>query len=196
MASELAPERTDGRRSVSVASGRENAHHGHDQPISADPGCFQIHGNIGVKNTRPATCVHASVVCAASAPASLRVASTYPELHTTPATATRTIGWSVPVPGRVAITTPRNPSAIATIRSALTLSPNTGPARRATKTGVRNEIVAVSESWSSRMANTFAVVEQNSKTERNSCSRGRLERSMAGRDRDRDAMSAITDAPT
>ena len=42
----------------------------------------------------------------------------------------------------------------------------------------------------------FAVVEQNSKTERNSWSRGRLERSMAGRDSDCDAMSAINEAPT
>jgi hypothetical protein len=61
---------------------------------------------------------------------------------------------------------------------------------------VRNEIVAVSESWSWRTANTFAVVEQNSRTERNSCNRGRLERKIAGRDKGRDAMSAITDAPT
>src|ERR1700727_2108056 len=112
-----------------------------------DPGCFQTHGNIGVRNTRPATCVHASVVWRESAPASLRVASTY-------------------------------------------------PARRATKTGVRNEMVAGSDSWSSRTANTFAVVEQKSKTERNSCSRGRLERKIAGRDRDREAMSTNTDAPT
>jgi hypothetical protein len=60
---------------------------------------------------------------------------------------------------------------------------------------VRNEIVAVSDSWSSRTANTFAVVEQKSKTERNSCSQGRLERSLAGRERDRDATSAINAAP-
>jgi hypothetical protein len=62
----------------------------------ADWGCRQIHGNIGVKNTMPAICVQASVVWAESAPASLRVASTYPELQTTPATATRTIGWKRP----------------------------------------------------------------------------------------------------
>ena len=42
----------------------------------------------------------------------------------------------------------------------------------------------------------FAVVEQNSKTERTSCSRGRLEWSMAGRISDRDATNAINDAPT
>ena len=58
----------------------------------ADWGCRQIHGNIGVKNTMPAIWVQASVVWAESDPASLRVASTYPELQTTPATATRTIG--------------------------------------------------------------------------------------------------------
>jgi hypothetical protein len=46
------------------------------------------------------------------------------------------------------------------------------------------------------MATMFAVVEQNSRTERNSCSRGRFERSVTGRDRDRDAMSAISAAPT
>ena len=80
--------------------------------------------------------------------------------------------------------------------SALTFSPSTGPARRATNTGVRNDIVPVSESWSSRTASTFAVVEQKSNTERNSCSRGRLERKIAGRDRERDTMSAISDAPT
>ncbi len=91
---------------------------------------------------------------------------------------------SAPAPGRVAITTPRNPSAIAIIRSALTFRPAQVPARRATKTGVRNEIVAVSDSWSSRTANTFAVVEQNSRTERNSCNRGRFERSI-GRPRQR-----------
>ena len=45
-----------------------------------DPGCFQTQGNIGVRNTRPAICVHASVVCGESAPASLRVASTYPRI--------------------------------------------------------------------------------------------------------------------
>jgi hypothetical protein len=61
---------------------------------------------------------------------------------------------------------------------------------------MRNDIVAVAESWSWRTANTFAVVETNSNAERNSCRRGRLERRIAGRDKGRDAMSAIRDAPT
>ena len=44
------------------------------------------------------------------------------------------------------------------------------------------------------MANTFAVVATNSKAERNSCSRGRFDRSMAGRDRDREAMNRLAAA--
>jgi hypothetical protein len=40
----------------------------------------------------PAIWVQASVVWGESAPASFRVASTYPELHTTPAIAMSTIG--------------------------------------------------------------------------------------------------------
>ena len=113
-----------------------------------EPGALQTHGNVGVKNTRPAIWVHTSVVCGASAPASLRVASTYPELQTTPAIAMRTIGWKAAVPGRVAMTTPRNPTAIAIMRSPPTFSPSSGPASSATKIGVRNEIVAVSDNCS------------------------------------------------
>ena len=75
----------------SVAGGRENAIAAMISQSTADWGGRQIHGEIEVRNTRPAICVQASVVWAESAPASLRVASTYPELQTTPATATRTI---------------------------------------------------------------------------------------------------------
>ena len=126
--------RQNRRRSVfvgddqqAVAGGREHAEPRHHEPNLGRTGHCQIHGNSGVISRMPAACVQSSVVRGGNRhPQDYGSRSRSPSCRRRPRSATKTIGWNALVPGRVAISTPRNPTRIAIIRSRPTRSPSNG----------------------------------------------------------------------
>ena len=74
-------------------------------------------------------------------------------------------------------------------------SAHNGPARRATKIGVKNEIVAVSASCNCLSASTTEAVEPNRRSERSACRPGRFERRTEGCDQGLATARAMSAAP-
>ncbi len=91
-----------------------------------------------------------------------------------PARITSAAQWMSPMPGRMAMATPRKPSAIAPQRCGPTRSPRSGMLSAATKNGAEKPMVVTSTIWRWRSEKKVAPVIASRQSERKIWSPGRF----------------------
>ena len=146
-------------------------------------------GTITVSTASPTSDVHSMVAAGSSWPDRRRVRIEATDQVSDDASTRNAAGWKVLPPGRITISTPTNPTAIAVQRRMPTISPSIGTDSAVINSGDTKPTAAASAIGRNRSAATKASIEVTIITPRTNCVPGLRTRT---RNRPRDSPTPMT----